>query len=33
MKVLVDAFVMAGNPVIFILGIAEPDVKDPFWEE
>lgn len=31
MSVLVNVFLLAGNLVVHILGIAEPDMKDPFW--
>jgi hypothetical protein len=33
MDVLVSIFFLKGNIVVYILGVAEPDPKDPFWRE
>lgn len=33
MSVIVKVINLAGNWIVYILGIAEPDMKDPFWEE
>jgi hypothetical protein len=33
MSVLVHIFKLAGQIIVCIFGIAEPDMKDPFWEE
>ena len=31
MSVIVKVINLAGNWIVCILGIAEPDMKDPFW--
>ena len=33
MRVLIEIFSLAGNLVVYIMDILEPDLKDPFWEE
>ena len=32
MGVLIAVFCLAGNWVVYILGLDEPSPKDPFWE-
>ncbi len=31
MSVLIEVLYLAGNWIVYILGIAEPGMKDPFW--
>lgn len=33
MSVFVEIINLAGNWIVYILGVAEPDMKDPFWME
>lgn len=33
MRVLIQVLNLAGNWVVYILGVVEPDVRDAFWDE
>lgn len=33
MSVIVHVFELAGQIIVYISGIIEPDMKDPFWAE
>lgn len=33
MSVIVQIFGLAGQIIVYISGIIEPDMKDPFWVE
>ncbi len=33
MSVVVHIFELAGQLIVYISGIVEPNMKDPFWEE